>query len=115
MLCGGGKEGGEVQQADAWPRGVPTAPWTGQQEICTHAECSGLCSPAWGAVDSRSAGSGSRPVENQAVRAHQLGGGQLGKKERKPRRKRRGMRSEDVRKRPGAGEGGAAGGGQRER
>ena len=105
MSCGGGKDGWEVQQTDAWPQRVRTAPRTRQQEVCMHAECSGLRSPAWGTVGSRCVGSGSTLVENQAVRAHQLGRRAVGKREGRARRKRRGMRSEDVRKRPGAGEG----------
>lgn len=115
MSSGGGKDGREVQQTDAWPQRVRTAPRTRQQEVCMHAECIGLRSPAWGTVGSRCVGSGSMLVENQAVRAHQLGRRAAGKREGRARRKRRGMRSEDVRKRPGAGEGRAAGRRQRER
>ena len=85
-----GEGWGEVQQTEPWPRGVPTAPWMGQQEICTHAECSGLHSPAWGAVGSRSVGSGSTPVGNQAVRVHQLGRRAVGKRRKKAKEEEKG-------------------------
>ena len=110
-----GEGWGEVQQTGPWPRGVPTAPWTGQQEICTHAERSGLRALPGEPWAPDLLAQGPRQWGTRQSESISLGGGRLGKGERKPRRKRRGMRSEDVRKSPGAGEGGAAGRGQRER
>lgn len=115
MLCGGGKDGGRSNRLNPGhvesrqPRG-----WASKRSALTLSAVASIALPGepW-APDLLA--QGPRQWGTRQSESISLGGGRLGKGERKPRRKRRGMRSEDVRKSPGAGEGGAAGGGQRER